>query len=379
MLKDFQIIDADSHVTEPTEMWQEYLEPAFKDLAPYRDLPVAEDGSIQIDLFSPPVKDLKVNGEHIYYKISQAMWDEGIKATLRDLDKYKEFGYDPESQVKAMKDMGVDISFLYPSVGLWMLAIDTMEPALAAALTRAYNNWLRDFCSYDSQLLRGVGAICLHEPETMVSELQRVADFGWKAVFLRPNPVKGRLLSDPAYEAFWTECERLNVAVSLHEGTHSRLPTTGSDRFHSRFAMHACSHPIEQMMALLALIEGGVLERHPKLRVAFLEAGCGWLPYWLWRLDREYHDLEWEVKENVKMKPSEYFRRQCFCSIEPSESYLKDIINYIGEDNLIFGSDYPHIDHDPDILDDVVALEEKISKQTVQKILWDNPKRFYNV
>lgn len=379
MLKDFQIIDADSHVTEPIEMWQEYLESEFKELSPYRDLPVAEDGSIQIDLFSSPVKDLKVNSEHIYYKISQAMWDEGLKATLRDLDKYKEFGYDPESQVKGMKAMGADISFLYPSVGLWMLAIDTMEPPLAAALTRAYNNWLRDFCSYDPQLLRGVGAICLHEPETMVSELQRVADFGWKAVFLRPNPVKGRLLSDPAYEPFWTECERLNVGVSLHEGTHSRLPTTGSDRFNTRFAMHACSHPMEQMMALLALIEGGVLERHPKLRVAFLESGCGWLPYWLWRLDREYHDLEWEVKENVKMKPSEYFRRQCFCSIEPSESYLKDIINYIGEDNLIFGSDYPHIDHDPDILDDVIALEDIISKQTVQKILWDNPMRFYNI
>lgn len=115
----------------------------------------------------------------------------------------------------------------------------------------------------------------------MVKELHRMANLGWKAVFLRPNPVKGRILSDPAYEPFWTACEDLDMAVGIHEGNHSRLSTTGAERFNSRFALHACSHPMEQMMALLALIEGGVLERHRRLRVAFLESGCGWLPYWL--------------------------------------------------------------------------------------------------
>ncbi len=110
------------------------------------------------------------------------------------------------------------------------------------------------------------------------------------------------------------------------------------------------------------------LERHPNLRVAFLEAGCGWLPYWLWRLDEaEYKHLAWEVKDNVKMKPSEYFRRQCFVSIEPDEPYLPEIIKYIGDDNLLFGSDFPHIDHDPEALEEVIDLEERLSKRTVQK------------
>jgi predicted TIM-barrel fold metal-dependent hydrolase len=136
---------------------------------------------------------------------------------------------------------------------------------------------------------------------------------------------------------------------------------------------------MEHQMALLALIEGGVLERHPKLRIAFLESGCGWVPYWLWRLDREYKDMAWEVKDNVKMKPSEYFRRQCFIAMEPSETYLPEVINYIGADNLLLGSDYPHMDHEPTIVMDVVALEDRLSKKTVQKILWDNPARFYGL
>jgi uncharacterized protein len=260
-----------------------------------------------------------------------------------------------------------------------MSGVDTMAAQQVGAYVRAYNNWLRDFCSYNPTILKGVGVVNLHDPVEMVSELRRIAEFGWKAVYLRPNPVKGRLLSDPAYEPFWAECEDFGIAVSLHETTHSRVPSAGADRFHTRFALHACSHPMEQMMALLALIEGGVLERHPQLRVGFFESGCGWLPYWLWRLDREYEDLQWEVGDRVKMKPSEYFHRQCFIAVEPSEMYLPKLLEELGEDNLIFGSDYPHMDHKPDIVADMVALEGQVSKPVLQKILWDNPRRFYSL
>lgn len=359
MLNGYQIIDADSHAIELNDMWEKYLEPAFKGFAP-----------------SP---DLRIKGEKIYNKISEAVGIEGIKQILRTHSISVLNGFDSELHVRAMKQMGVDVSFIYPTIGLWLLGIDTMPPQLAGAFTRAYNNWLHEFCSYDVQILKGVGAINIHAPEEMVSELRLVAEFGWKAVCLPPNPVKGRVLSDPTYEPFWMECERLNIAVGLHAAAHSRLPTTGADRFNTHFAMHACSHPMEQMMALLALLEGGVLERHPKLRVGFLESGCGWLPYWLWRLDEEYKNLHWEVKDNVKMKPSEYFRRQCFIAIEPCEPYLDQIIQYIGCDNLIFGSDYPHVDHKPNIVEEAVTLQERLPRKTVQKMLWDNPTRFYGL
>jgi hypothetical protein len=349
-------------VFEPADMWINYIEPEFKDFAPI-----------------PP--DMKIKGEKIYNKISSEVHQHMVRKVGENHPTIlTSNGFDPESQLVAMGRMKIDVSFLYPSIGLWVLTIDTMPPQLAGAFTRAYNNWLRDFCSYKPEVLKGVGAISLHAPEEMVSELHRIVKFDWKAVFLCPNPIKGRLLSDPAYELFWTECEQLGVAVGLHEcGTHGRLPTTGADRFNTQFAMHSCSHPMEQMMALLALIEGGVLERHPKLRVAFLEAGGGWLPYWLWRLDEEYEKLYWEVKENVKIKPSEYFRRQCFVSIEPSEPYLSEIIDYIGSENLLFGSDYPHWDHSRDIVKQVINLEQKLSRKTVNKIVWDNPACFYGI
>ncbi|MEH2364901.1 MAG: amidohydrolase family protein [Nostoc sp.] len=361
MLNGYSIIDADSHVIEPLNMWAEYLEPEFLKFA--------------------PSVEMKIQGEDIVKKVSRQVRDQANKQMMSAHPNAYFQSYNVESHVQEMVQMGIDLAFLYPTYGLWLWAIDTMQPEVAGAFTRAYNNWLKDFCSYAPDRLKGVGAINLHAPESMVDELHRIVDFGWKAVFLRPNPVKGRLLSDSAYEPFWTECDRLEIAVGIHEGTHSRLPTTGTERFNTRFATHACSHPMEQMMALLALIEGGVLERHPKLKVAFLESGCSWLPYWLWRLDEEYENLAWEdtIHDNVKIKPSEYFRRQCFIAIEPSEPLLAQAIKYIGTDNLIFGSDYPHMDHKPNIVADMVKLEEKFSKETVQKILWDNPCRFYNL
>lgn len=360
MLHGYKIIDADSHVIEPPQMWAKYLPPEFRQFA-----------------LSP---DMKIQGEDITYKVSRQVQEEGNRQ-MRESHPHAYFRrYDVESHLRAMVEMGIDIAFIYPTYGLWLFAIDTLPKEVVGAFTQAYNTWLyEEFCSYAPDRLKGVGAINLHAPEEIVSELHRIAKFGWKSVFLRPNPVKGRLLSDPAYEPFWSACEELGVAVGIHEGTHSRLPTIGADRFQTRFAMHACSHPMEQMMALLALIEGGVLERHPNLRVGFLESGCGWVPYWLWRLDEEYKNLHWEVKNYVKIPPSEYFLRQCFVCIEPSEPYLPQIIEYIGTDNLIFGSDYPHMDHQPDVVNKVIELEAQLSQETVKKILWDNTRRFYDL
>jgi predicted TIM-barrel fold metal-dependent hydrolase len=191
--------------------------------------------------------------------------------------------------------------------------------------------------------------------------------------------VYGRTLGDPAYEPLWAACERHAMAVGLHEGTHSRLPTAGADRFHSRFALHACSHPMEQMMAFLALYEGGVLDRHPGLRVGFLEAGCGWVPYWLWRLDEEVRQLAGELEGRVSAPPSVCFQRQCFVGFEPGEPYLGDVLARIGPDKLLFGSDFPHVDHDEDLAGQARLLGRRVPDHALQALLWDNGARFYGL
>jgi predicted TIM-barrel fold metal-dependent hydrolase len=378
-----RIIDADRHVIEPIGMWKDYLEPAFREHAPYleqeaiheplveRVARLGERGLVPL----PP--RLMTSGEPVLSPLTERTRIE-VAIVAEQRAAQTAAGQDPRAHLAVMDKEGIDAGFFYPTCASFLLGMDAMAPATAAAFARAYNDWLRDFCSVDPQRLRGVGLVSRHDPEDMVTELRRISSFGWTAVVLRPNPVKGRILSHPDYEPFWTECERRSIAVSIHEGTHSRLPTAGADRFTSRFAQHACSHPLEQMMALLALIEGGVLERHPTLQVAFLEAGVGWLPYWLWRLDEvEYGSLAAEVQGNVRMKPSDYFRRQCFVSLEPGEPYLPEVLRFIGEDSLLLGSDFPHFDHDLDIVDKTLALGACLPDGALEKLLWRNAARFY--
>jgi predicted TIM-barrel fold metal-dependent hydrolase len=250
----------------------------------------------------------------------------------------------------------------------------------AAALAAAYNDWLRAYCSRDPDRLRGVGLVSTHDPDSLAAEAERVAGFGFSAVTLLPNPIHGRSLADPAYEPLWAACERLSLGVAIHAATHTRIPAVGADRFASQFARHACAHPMEQMMAFLALLEGGVLERHPALRVGFFESGAGWVPYWLHRLDEvEYAHFAAEVRDTVKHKPSVYFRRQCFVVIEPDEPYLPALVSHLGADNLLFGTDYPHGDHGDDMVDKALRLADVLPDGVVRKILCDNPARFYGL
>ena len=384
MRDQLRIIDADRHVIEPMEMWRQYLDPQFRDRAPYLErLTLGESLAERRarlgddDALVPLAPELMVDNQPVLAPRSERTRIELAKVAVTRAAQTGT-AQSASTHLAAMDHEGIDEAYFYPTVGSFLLAVDTMDAKLAAAFARAYNNWLRDFCDTDAARLHGVGLISRHDPHDMISELLRVSDFGWRAVVLRPNPVKGRPLGHPDYEPFWRLCAERSVAVSIHEGTHSRLPTTGSDRFESRFAQHACAHAFEQMMAFLSLLEAGVLERHPSLRFAFLEAGAGWLPYWLWRLDEvEYAQLAGEVRGRVAMKPSEYFKRQCFVSIEPEEPNLAQVIDTVGADCLLFGSDFPHFDHDLDILDTILKKHQGASTSWIDKMLSSNPERFY--
>lgn len=379
----FPIIDADRHVVEPITLWKEYLEPEFRENAPYvvpmGSGPLAERvarlGSRAL-LPLPPMP--MVNGRPLYRGMSERAWAELAWTALARAPHLGPLD-DPATQLASMDREGVDVGFFYPTYALLLLGVEDLVPDLAAAFARAYNRWLRDHCSRDSRRLRGVGLIAPHHPAEMTNELARVIEHGFRGVVLRPNPVGGRRLSDPAYEPFWSECERCQIAVVIHEGTHAYLPAAGADRFETRFALHACSHPMEQMMAILALIEGGVLERHPALRVAFLEAGCGWLPYWLHRLDDEYAHLRGEVAEHVRLPPSAYFRRQCFIAFEPDEPLLPEVIAFVGADRLLFGTDFPHLDHDLGLVDGALALRPRLSEGVLRKLLCENAARLFGL
>jgi uncharacterized protein len=322
-------IDSDRHVIEPFELWQARLPRHLMERAPRE-----QDGVILFE------------GRDLFENVSpQARAIVTRQATARHADLFA--ASHGHGQLDSMDRQQIDVAYLYPTYALYVAYVEGTDPELSSALVAAYNDWLFDYCSADPQRLRGVGMIDRNAPDEMLRELERVRARGWRAVVLRPNPVGGRTLGHPSHEPFWTACAEHGVAVALHEGTQARVATVGADRFTTRFAQHACSHPMEQMLGFLSLLESGVLERHPSLRFGLLESGAGWLAPFLWRLDRlSYPHMREEVALHVRELPSSYFRRQCWISFEPGEPGLELAQAAVGGERFLYGSDYPHPDHE---------------------------------
>jgi len=377
----YKVIDADRHVSEPSDLWEKYLPSKYKKYAPKIDF---VDFNNEEGVVVDEVPVITLNGLPLFKNFSK-------KNQLVAISENNRFG-DPskaalrgEGQIKWMDKQGVDTSVLSPSMANYCVYNNTIDADLSRAFAKSYNLWIRDYCISNPERLIGCALISRHDPEKMTEDLKTIINQGFKTLVIRSEPIKGLGLDSPALFPFWAACEAHNISISFHGGTHLQAPTVGSDRFSTRFVMHACSHPMELQMAFLSVLQGGVLEKHPKLKFAFLEAGCSWVPYWLYRLDIIcYEESYHEVKDVIKMKPSEYFKRQCWVGLEIGEPCIQDVINYIGVDKLLFGTDFPHPDHldlaVQEIGGDNCPLKmDSFSDEDLEQILEKNPKRFFNI
>jgi predicted TIM-barrel fold metal-dependent hydrolase len=367
----FRILDCDLHVMEPADLWQRYTDEKFRHLAPIGKNDVIRD-----------LRTVHPNGDP--WGAPKLRFDmiSGGKAWKRDVERYRHYhdqGWSSASQIEAMDVEGIDVAILYPSRGLHTLCEPNMDPPLAAALARAYNDWLYDFCQGDPNRLIGVAMISPFDIDDAVNETRRaVTQLGFRGVFFRSNIMTERNWGDPYYDPLWATLVELDVPVGFHEAAVSGAPQSG-EQFGMDFGLrHAYAFPLEQMKAIGSMTWGGACARHPKLRVAFLEGNCGWVPWMLWRLDERWELLGDIYSKDTTMKPSEYFKRQCWVSVDCEETSVKYAVDYFGKsDNIIFSTDYPHIDaqfpHSSDVF-----LTLPLSDEDKRKILWDNCAAFYH-
>jgi predicted TIM-barrel fold metal-dependent hydrolase len=371
---------------EPLSMWREYLPEEWRSHAPYLApiTPIGEPLAARVRRLGEhallPAPDAPtVDGKPLLRGLSEVACIESVAiAELRQM-QLKE-GESAAGQLTDMDRNGIDVAVMLPTYAPFLVFNDEIPAARSRAYAAAYNRWLRDLCAVAPDRMLPAALLSRHDPELIVSDLEHELAAGCRAVVLRPNPVLGRTLGSPDYARFWACCEYHGLPVLLHEGTHTRVATAGADRYTTHFGQHACSHPMEAMMALLSLIEGGVMEAHPHLRFAFLESGCGWLPYWLWRLDHvEYAQYAAEVRTRVRRAPSEYFRRQCWIALEPAEALLQAAVGEIGASHVVFGTDFPHLDHETGIVGELMARRRELGDVALRAILWDNPCRLMGI
>src|SRR5215467_4006538 len=261
-----------------------------------------------------------------------------LPADVWDSSMYGKLGMDITDVPTRLRDMDkeqIDISVLFPTGGFGVTQLP--EKDYAAAFCRGYNNWVASICA-ESPRLKAVGLVPFQDVDAAVKESHRaITELGLVGITVGSYGMKEHL-GQPMFWPIYEELQKLNVPLLIH---NSRRGPAGEIRFDSFLFKHTIGRPFETLLDCAALIYGGVPEKFPKLRVAFLECGAGWVPYWMDRMDEEWEKRKSEAPL-LKAKPSEYMTAgNWFYAAEPEETTLPFILDRVGEDQILFASDYP--------------------------------------
>ncbi|HTB46426.1 MAG TPA: amidohydrolase family protein [Acetobacteraceae bacterium] len=372
MTRAYNVIDADGHILEPLTLWNDYMDPAFRDQAPkvVRDA----DGRQRLQIGEQLLGSKKGMGA----LGAVGARDGTVVDDTMEYEQGRKGGFDPHARIPDMDMDGIDAAFLYPSIGLFAGAVQ--DPRVAAAMARAYNRWLADYCKPYPDRLFGVAMLPMQSADLAIEEMRYAREkLGFRGVFLRPNPYNGKMIHHPDYEKFWTMVEELDMAVGFHEGASSGMAQVGMDRFEERGARHIITHTMEMMLVCMSVIWGGVCERHPKVRIAFLESGGGWIAGWLDRMDRHFDDKGFN-DSGLTTRPSELFQRNCWIAFEPVEGSLKVLAEYIGPNKILWATDYPHPDgFFPGAPAMVRKLLGNASAETIRQVMAGSAMGFYGL
>jgi predicted TIM-barrel fold metal-dependent hydrolase len=370
----FGFIDTDSHVVEPDDLWDKYLDPKFRDDAPVTRVGYSTDE----------------NGFGFFNNVTvgdcnQPFGSFGVNTVMPNLgevyDEYARAGFPASSYIDAMDKTGIDCMVLYPTACLYTNEAPKTRGDVAAAYRRAYNDWLADFCSDGEGRLIGAGALDLRDPELAAKEAARsVKELGFKAVTINPSRVGPYPIYAPEMDRLWATISDLDVPVGVHCGALNASDTYLYEMYPGlMYAQGISAFIFGNMAAIASFIIGGVLDRHPELRIAHLESGSGWLVPWLHRMQvGNQAGREDILIPGLTMQPMDYFRRQCFISTEPGDPAIKDVIAGLGDECVVVATDFSHPEgrQYARAREDIAGLEG-VSDESKRKITWDNALRLY--
>jgi predicted TIM-barrel fold metal-dependent hydrolase len=354
-------VDADGHVNESGRLG-DYIDAAHKDVLDLfpgyvRRLAEPPDGFAPLSTWAPDV-------------LGHLALDGGHDAAARLVDMDRE---------------GIDAAVLYPTLLLeWR-----EDPTKFAALCRAYNDWLRDYCAVAPERLFGVGAVPLQDVAAAIVEMERaVTELDFKAVFIRPAPyVDRKKLHDPVYDPFWDAAQSLGCPIGVHPypmadmNNAIRLLELDDDSYgmpsEGLTLRQGLGNAMDMMMATGWFCAGGICDRFPRLKVAILEGSGGWMPTMLERLD---HQQKVFGNPYQRTLPSEAFARQCWVSFDPDECALGFSADVLGADRVMWASDYPHPDAKIEgLIDELHQATERLDPEARRLVHGANAAAFYDL
>lgn len=374
------VIDADGHILEPPDIWEQYIDPKYKERA------------IRLRQNEKGLEYLEIDGQPFKYMPPGALAGFGAMGK-KPPDRAKPdprityvgeapFGsMDATERVQRLDQEGLDKAILYPSIGLIWETEEVGDLAYQAALTTAYNRWITDFCSGTDGRLVPVAHISMGDPEEAAKELERSVRDGAKGAFFAPFTPTNKSHAHPDYDPFWEKVQELDVPVGIHPAGEPP-----SKRVHQRFKdmqkwamwhfnVHGGQGPLQ---AFTAMFQYGLFERFPTVKIVVLESGAGWAGYLLNRMDAVFESPLGDTVR-LKEKPSFYFQRQCWISGDPDEKAFGHVVDFVGADKFFWASDFPHPDHPDNYMEELEELVTPMSASTRKKVLGLNAADVYQL
>ena len=394
-----RFIDGDSHVLEPEAIWEEYLEEKYRHLinGHVRWVRTGQNGgngangaaqnggeknalAFELEL---EVMGRRPLGERDPNAATRNFQDRDLDELDTAYGKWADQDFPASAYREVMDVHGVDHMILYPTAGFWTTAVADMDGETAMAIRRAYNRWLGDYCQDIGRGACGAASIDLRDPKAAAEEVRRcVKEYDFKAVHMNPAPVPNLRMFDEECDVLWATCAELGVPVGLHPSANHPFDQGLLDYLPGlRNCRTTVSFVLGSMLACTGFIMGGVLERHPGLKLVFLESGCGWASFWLDRLEAGIQGGTRRLAiQGLNHTPVEYFQRQCFVAADQDDPGIEPLIRSIGDHVIVGATDFGHPEGrkyfkaKQDLMDlPGVSLESK------RKLLWDNALRAYPI
>lgn len=273
---------------------------------------------------------------------------------------------------------GVDVNLLLPS-GWFGTFTSTEDVNLEMKMYEAYHRWMEDYCSGYPDRLGGLILVSVRDIEGSLQQIKKWGKSRW-AWGILPYAPYGTPLDHPDFEPIWAAAQEHDLMIALH--TFTVMPPYapgGLDNWENLFLQRSAAHPWCGMRNMASLIGAGLMERYPKIRIGTLEAGHGWLPFWLARIDEHAKTIK-SALPNLKHLPSEYvLSGRYFQSIEvpEGEKLTNSVCDLLGDHILMYASDYPHSEsHFPDTVKYVLDWNET-GESRKKKLFWDNALKCY--
>ena len=373
---EYNVISGDSHIDMtwmPGDLWVDRAPPEFRSLAPR----VIE---------TPEGLHWEVEGKRMgVFGGTSFTFGVAARGQSKRLDAVFDTGFfdgdphptNPHLRIKDMELDGVDAEVLYGIVGV---GLRITNPELVRFVYQVYNEWVADFCKTHPGRWAALAPIPNHDPSIAAESLRKANEMGLAGGdFALANAVKP--LYHASWDPLWAASSEYGMPISYHGAgglsASVRAPDSADAKDYSNkfnLVSDSCSQ-LEGALILASIIYSGACDRFPDFRFVLGESGVTWIPFLLARMDAHYLDTRHHV--SLSMKPSDYWKRQGSATFQ-TDAILADMINLVGVDNVIWGSDYPHPDGVfPDSLATIQEDLGKLMPDIRRKLVCENAGNLY--